>query len=405
MNLRTKRILLSIFAILFGISAGCIVAEILLRIATPEWLSKEMNELNLARNVESFGSTVGWSVERIGGRFVRFVPYSQFHVRYYEYDHHVHIDRWGGRVLAPGKKRKVDSHLIPFLGDSFPFGIGVRDEETFVSILNSQSSYNFLNLAVPGSALPNQLDQIEFRYKELHSPSVFIFNFFLGNDFMDIFRYHGKLNVESENQGASKKIPDWVIQWLNTHIYHNSFFGKSYLLQFVQRTVLRNYFYEEQQRKSILPTACVTTKKGNIPITSSVLLIMTGNKKCLTEIESYVKLTVKHLDELSRRLHFHPLFIVIPDRLQTNRALLKSKIARLGFNFQDIDVERPNKIIENELGVYGIPFIDVSECLNGREDAYYPIDGHFTVTGHRIVAEYLANRLDGKVASLLSAPK
>src|SRR5215471_15181703 len=149
-----RKLLFGVFGILFGIVAGLFLVEFMLRIFAPKWLVQEMKEWNLARNAESFGSDVGWQVESIDGRFVRFVPGTQFNVRYHEYNHDVHIDEWGGRAVG-GPKPTGQKQLVPFMGDSFVFGIGVQDNETFVSLLNSSpdSNYRFINLGVPGSAL------------------------------------------------------------------------------------------------------------------------------------------------------------------------------------------------------------------------------------------------------------
>jgi hypothetical protein len=396
-----KKFFLLVSIVLLGFGAGCLIAEFYLRIATPSWLSKEMNDLNLARNMDAFGSSTGWSVEKIDGRFVRFVPLSQSHVRYYEYDHQVHIDALGNRFVATNPSKSAP--VIPFLGDSFVFGVGAKDEETFVSLLSAQSPYQFLNLGVPGSALPNHLDQIEFRHKELHSPSVYVFSFYTGNDYADIFNYHGKLDPQKEMSGDKNTIPGWLVEWMELNLYRNHFLSKSYLLQFVKRTVLRNYFYATHLHRSILPLECLAVQKGPHAITSSSLLIMAARKGCISELTSSVKLTLDHLLMLSKRMKFKPVFVIIPDQLQTRQSLLESKAARWKLEMSDLDIDQPTRIIENELRSDGIPFIDISECLKEREDAYYKIDGHFTPVGHRIVAQYLLPKLNAILAELRSS--
>ena len=52
------------------------------------------------------------------------------------------------------------------MGDSFAFGVGVDDRQTYVNLLDLKSSLRYLNLGVPGSALPNHLDIIEYRHVE-----------------------------------------------------------------------------------------------------------------------------------------------------------------------------------------------------------------------------------------------
>jgi hypothetical protein len=391
-----KKKFLLVAIVLFGFAAGCFLSELYLRIATPAWLSKEMNDLNLARNMDAFGSTTGWSVEKIDGRFVRFTPLSQFHVHYYEYDHPVHIDSLGNRLVT--KNPNPSAPVIPFLGDSFPFGVGVKDDETFVSLLSAHSQYQFLNLGVPGSALPNQLDQIEFRHKELNSPSVYVFSFYTGNDYMDIFNYHGKLNPSTDEKAG------WLIEWIDLNVYKNHFFSKSYLLQFLKRTIFRNYFYTARAHRSVLPLECLAAQKGPHAITSSSFLIMAGKKRCISLVTSCVRETLEHLMDLSKRMKFKPVFVIIPDQLQMNASLVESRAEKWKVEMSDLDIDKPTRIIENELRSNGIPFIDLSECLKERTEAYYKIDGHFTPEGHRVVAQYLVPKLNAILARLRPAP-
>jgi hypothetical protein len=391
---RKKKVLLAFLLIVFGLALGSVLGEVLIRMIAPPWLTEQMKEMNLARNAAVFGSDVGWSVETIDGRFVRFVPNTHFDVHHYEYNHSVHIDSWGGRINSASK---TSGELIPFLGDSFGFGIGVGDNETFVNLFSAHSPYHVVNLSVPGSALPNQLDQIEFRHKELHSPPVYVFSFFAGNDYADIFRYYSKIP-----QGKGKETGAFI-QWLDRKIFRNRILGKSYLLQFLKHTIFKQQFYTDR-RTETLPESCAIRMNGK-QMTSSALCIMAAKKKCINDLGARVKMAVERLDELSRKLRFVPIFIIIPDKAQVNPALLATKATRWGLDVNNLKTEMPNTIIERELMTYGIRYIDLTECLNGRPEFYYRVDDHFTPAGHRAVANYLSNRLNLTIAAALNAPK
>jgi lysophospholipase L1-like esterase len=400
MLIQYRKILLSLFAIIFGLLTGCGIAEISLRVATPAWLDKEMNDLSLARNVETFGSTVGWSVERIDGKFVRFKPLTSFRVRYYEYDHEAHIDAKGNRAIAVNKNKP--STVVPFLGDSFLFGIGVPDEQTYVSLLNHDPNYEYMNLGVPGSALPNHLDQIEFRHKELGSPPVYVFCLYTGNDFMDIYNYYAKSSLPPPGkQQMRAQLPEWLDQ----HVYHNRILGRSYVLEFVKRTILRHYFFSLPTHTAILPLPCIKQTPRGRPITSSVLLLMAASAHCRKTMQEFTALAVDHLHMLSTQLKFQALFIIIPDQMQISRELLKTKSMQAGFGLSSMDIQRPNQMIEEELKKYSIPYIDLTDCLQDRADAFYKIDGHFTPEGHRLAAQCLSRVLPQMIAHQLSLSK
>jgi hypothetical protein len=392
---RKRKLLLASFAIIIGLIFGCLLGEIGTRIIAPPWLKVQMKEMNLARNAALFGSDVGWSVETTDGKFVRFVPNTHFDVHYYEYNHSVHIDQTGGRVVSSNKNNPGE--VIPFLGDSFAFGIGVEDDQTFINLSASHSPYHFINLSVPGSALPNQIDQLEFRHKELKSPRVYVFVFFAGNDYADIYRYYSKIPQGKGNE------PGRLLTWIDNNIFRNRMLGKSYLLQLFKHTLLKQYFYTDRHTEA-LPEPCAI-RTGGKQVTNSALCIMAGNQQCINELDKYVKKSVERLDELSRKLRFVPIFLIIPDKSQVNDSLLTTKAARWGFEPKDLNEELPNTIIEKELLRYGIRYIDLSECLKMSKDFYYRIDDHFTPAGHRAVADYLTGKLDAIITSSIQARK
>ena len=60
-------------------------------------------------------------------------------------------DGYGARVHS--KKENTGSAQILFLGDSFTFGIGVNDEESFPAILQGLGHFNSTNLSVSGGGI------------------------------------------------------------------------------------------------------------------------------------------------------------------------------------------------------------------------------------------------------------
>ena len=178
---KRKEIFFSVFAVLAGCFMGAVLCEVTLRAFGPHWLKLRIQEVGV-KNITgldegNFGSDKDWPVEENNGRFVRFTPLSKFKVWHYEYDMEANIDQWGGRktLNSPGADKNA---LIPFLGDSFTFGVGVKDDETYGSLLSKTMSYPLINLGMPGSCLANHLDILEHRHAELGSPQLYVFNVF-----------------------------------------------------------------------------------------------------------------------------------------------------------------------------------------------------------------------------------
>lgn len=92
--------------------------------------------------------------------------------------------------MAPAWKKR-----IAWLGDSFTFGLGVNDDETFVSLLNRAATRStnddrvHLNWSVPGYSTDQQLLALE-QQLQTSRPDVIVVVVYLGNDLLDIVRDH-----------------------------------------------------------------------------------------------------------------------------------------------------------------------------------------------------------------------
>ncbi len=361
-----KRILFFAIAIVFGISLGFIVSEIALRVAGPVWLRQFMVGTNLD-GVMHYGSDAGWPVDSEGGKFVRFKSDTQFKVDYYEYSTTIHTDHWGGRIV-PSVKKTEGLPIIPVLGDSFSFGLGVKDDETFINLMCKNSDANYLNLGAPGSALPNQLDVLEFRHKELGSPGLYVFVFYLGNDFSDMIRYYeGSSNDESKNS----KIMDFM--------KHRHFIERSYAAQFAL-----HYLSPDTHTKH--KTRYYRTPDGN-RISNSIYLLMSRSKPYSLEAEEVLTRSLDRLENLSKNLHFRYEFIVIPDKRQTDTDIFNKQASAFGLSTDRLDRSYPDRFLEKHLEQRGIHYLDVMACLKDQHGLYYKNDDHLTAAGHRVVAD------------------
>lgn len=84
----------------------------------------------------------------------------------------------------PARPAARRGRVIAVLGDSFTFGLGVNDDETFVSRLNRDGPHTYLNLALPGSSTDQQallLEEVLPRYR----PDEVWLVVYVGNDLLD----------------------------------------------------------------------------------------------------------------------------------------------------------------------------------------------------------------------------
>ena len=361
---RQRNLAFSVLTVLMSIVLTLLLSEALLRLFSPDWLSLRMKELTAGAPCE-FGTDRHWPAVMVDGNFKRFEPNSNFAVRHLEYDNRAHIDELGGRST----RHKEGAVLVPFLGDSFTFGLGVEDEETYVSLLSELSEGRFLNLGVPGSALHNQSDIIELRHDELGRPPLYVFSFFIGNDFCDI---EGHYKRQTPQKGRR---PGEEASWLhriNQVVYHNNILKRIYAIQFVRGQVLR--FMNRSTSTFTLP----------------IFQICRTDKPYLATAQEFLRKELERLQGIAARLQFDMVFILLPSEYQVHTKHMKIKAQYYGIDEAVLDMHAPNRLLEGELKRLGIGFIDTTDCLGRNErldDLYYVQDKHFTRYGHQAAAE------------------
>lgn len=349
-----------------------------MRLWAPNWLRMRMSELNVGYGRPAFGSDADWPVERRDGNFERFRPFSKFNVLNYEYKSTAHIDKYGGRVTKSAVG-EMSSKVVPFFGDSFTFGIGVEDNETFASILSEKLDYFILNLGIPGSALHNQLYILSVRHAELGYPDTYIFFFFMGNDFADLIQ-HYLAGVGQKDQANTARVSvssSRFFRQINDFVYYSPVFKRSYLIQFVKAKIL-----------AIL-------NKGVLKAADPVFLLMQPDEEYRGLARESLRKELNRLVGLSEKLRFRVLFVLIPDRYQVNDKLRTMKEQYYEVDGSKLDRLFPNKLIEWELARIGIAWVDPTECIRGENVAglYYVQDGHFTPKGHQVFADCISEEL------------
>lgn len=97
-----------------------------------------------------------------------------------------HVSMTGFRADSTCLERRPATRQI-FLGDSFVFGLGVPEDETFVHRLNTEASSKgcFVNCGVPGFSTDQELLLLDSILRDLQ-PDVVWLVIYLANDLLDI---------------------------------------------------------------------------------------------------------------------------------------------------------------------------------------------------------------------------
>lgn len=365
-------------AVAIAVFTCLVLCELMTRLLAPPWLHQRMAVLTArGGSSDGVGTDRQWKVERKNGKFFSFTPQQSFDVLHDEYHIVAHIDELGGRrTVIDGNLR---SSLIVMLGDSFTFGVGVKDTETFVNIIATRiPQYRFINLGVPGSALPQQLDILRERHDELR-PIAYVFFFFLGNDFADI--------LQTSNIMAYDPLEDFLRK-VDDPICHSYLLAHSYSIQAICAS---------------LPISVVATRPWFELPRDPVFYVMDRSMARYQQLATAALANqLRILADLQRSMHFKSIIVAVPDVNQLSNRHRKLQADSYGVPFAQLEASRPNAILAREVQEAGLLLFDPTPCMGTSvremEALYYRHDNHFRPLGHEI----FANCATKEIAKLLS---
>lgn len=165
----TKRVAFRLVTLLLAAGIGLALVELVLRWRQSAVQGSDEPDPGLVRYDPQLGwqLTPGWR----GGH------------RHHDFDVRYAIDDLGFRV-DPARPRERRGKVVAVVGDSFTFGLGVNDGETFVSALNQRGTNTFLNLSMPGYSTDQEALLIEREVLKRH-PDELLLVVYVGNDLLD----------------------------------------------------------------------------------------------------------------------------------------------------------------------------------------------------------------------------
>lgn len=166
-----KTVGFGIVTVVIAIAIGLIAVEWALRTMAGSTQSGE----SMDEGFILFDSRLGWKLN----------PGWQGTHRHHDFEVHYQVSELGFRGDA--FEFSGASQRVFFLGDSFTFGLGVDEGETFPDYLNRSTASahsDFFNVGVPGYAPDQQLILLEDLLS--YRPDTLVWVIYLGNDLLDI---------------------------------------------------------------------------------------------------------------------------------------------------------------------------------------------------------------------------
>jgi lysophospholipase L1-like esterase len=301
---------------------------------------------------------------------------------HYDYDVEYDIDDSGFRVDPQAGKT---GPRVVVLGDSFTFGLGVANDETFVSRLNANGDdrRQYLNLGVPGYSTDQELLLLRKAGNAL-KPNIVLLVVYLANDLFDNNRPfplqadHAKPYFRLDTNG--RLVP------MNTPV---PLATKSAA---ARSTGLANVVLGDE----LPPPPLLTRTLGQLSIARRLGIFQqpgrVDERVIQSRLENYIALFLTLADaledtgpELGAKLVIAllpgPTFINQPGSLS---ALYQAFLRK--------------QLVAGLAGRPDIQLIDLASMLAAADDDsqpwYFPHEGHLTPQGHQLVARLLAANLE-----------
>jgi hypothetical protein len=272
-----------------------------------------------------------------------------------EYNAVTTITPMGHRV--PGTTGNPD---VIFVGDSFTYGWGLNDSETFATIYCDRLRIQCANLGVPGTGTAKQLDRLEqfIATRQWHPREVKLFFFGMstawsaGNDFVDNYDERGL----SDRRAAGALVP--TMQSAQQPAPSRGLAERVIALQ--------PLMMEQSNLMRILKYYWGPTLK-------SLLVADPGGERIALALH-YTRQNLQRLDQLSHRYGFeYSIYLIVP--------------------IQDVILGSYERTRDALQSVSPKPVVGTGQLFTQRpEQYYYAYDGHINALGSRRIGEFLIAR-------------
>lgn len=279
---------------------------------------------------------------------------SSYIQKFAEYSVNTRIDQFGNRVTPTSDFQSINQLL--FLGDSFTFGQGVKDDETIPSLVCKQIKSQCINLGIPGSGLfkqryrfQNYLKQRSIQIKSktfeskrlVHLLLASVFSRSSGNDILDTV--HEKLLSENKTNNLDFKKEVRVTVKIARFLSINS--NAFRVLRTILGSQLRSLAWREDK---------VTFSEKEIYLFLEQLMLI--RNIALQNGFEYIPILLADYSELKNKNYFKTLTI------------LNNKFA---FDIKSIKIDgyKPRNL-------------------------FFPLDGHANVLGNKVFANSIIKNID-----------
>ena len=291
---------------------------------------------------------------------------------HYDYDVSYNINRQGFRATNV----PAGDDFYSIVGDSFSFGLGVDDDETFTALLN-KNTRSFKNFSVPGYSTDQQLLLLK-KFNAVISSRVLLI-VYLGNDIFDNMRdyplqaEHGKPYYKLENNQLGLK--NTPVPLTPKPAAARAVTISSIVLAGDEKAASWFSGLEISRRLGLLQKKPVLSEQSMQSRFTESLALFTA---LVHQIE-------KQLSEKNGQL----TVVLLPGRSYVEQP------ASLSAQYQDYFRQSIKSSLETSSTIKVMDLASHLRQLNdaGINNLYHPNEGHLTAFGHQHVADYLKEEI------------
>lgn len=310
----------------------------------------------------------------------------------FEFDVPVSTNSMGFREKETSTKPPNTLRILGF-GDSFTFGNGVTQEQTFLKQIErclpslDGLTTEVLNWGVPAYSLIQEYRLLETRGTELQ-PDIVIVGFFVGNDFVDsrdLYDSAGTPTIRvAEGELHSNKTADVERNIVRavTQPFRNYLSTRSHLYVF-----LRNRSSE------------LLSKFSLHAMNSPPEFCEAEFSPRMNESWKGIQAIFSNFSGDVRQHHQRLIVLILPTIYQVYETSWNQYIEALQLDPKRYDLDKPQRILREFLSQQNIEYVDVLPTLRSQTQGrplFFPVDKHLTADGHRVVAQALCKYLSDK---------
>lgn len=404
MGNRSRRVFKRSALLLAGLLLGLVLAEIVTRLAAPQFLRLHVHPANIIKDQFMAHDRLGKYDELLGWRLR---PQAIGVNRSKEFDHEIRTNSHGFRDDESKYERGPAERRIVLFGDSFAMGWGVRRGELFADLLEEiLPGTEVINLSVSGYGTDQEVLLYENEGSR-YEADIVLLALLVGNDITDNIR-RGRYNkpyflpagdglelhgvpvpylVRNERKVPVTPVEEYRLHdWLDGH-------SSLYALVFhhlARVTSLRQRWLES----GLLHRQVLVFGPQQIDVLSRPLTTELEQAWQITE-----RLLLRWRDAVCERQAV-PVLLIIPSHLQVYPEIWREVVRKHGLDARRYDRRAPHHRLVSFCAAAGLPVLDLlpplEEAALTSLPLYYRQDPHWTAAGHHAVARSIAEFIEGR---------